>query len=388
MGVEATTRPVSRSLPAWAVDALLGSAVTITMAAVISANYGGRNDPDALAYLWAVGLGALMLVRRRHPVLVLAITVLGLFAYYAAGYPAVGVAVPIAAALYSAAEFGRMLWTVAAGTVALAASVFFRLAGGEEISLVVGYEFAGHALLMAGAIALGDSIRSRRALIANAREIVALTSERTQRESETKAQGERIAVARDLHDSIGHSTSVISLHADVAREALGRRDTTAATEALRLIKDTTASTMVELRRTVALLRTPDRLSRNTASLSNIESVIDLGPDVEFTTDIRVPDALSGVVDATAFRIIQESVTNIVKHSDATRVRIEASCQNDEFYVSIVNNGRRAEPGSAAASGHGINGMRERTTALGGTLETGPMGDGFAVRARIPLGGRP
>jgi signal transduction histidine kinase len=388
MGVEATTRPVRRSLPAWAVDALLGSAVTITMAAVISANYGGRNDPDALAYLWAVGLGALMLVRRRHPVLVLAITVLGLFAYYAAGYPAVGVAVPIAAALYSAAEFGRMLWTVAAGTVALAASVFFRLAGGEEISLVVGYEFAGHALLMAGAIALGDSIRSRRALIANAREIVALTSERTQRESETKAQGERIAVARDLHDSIGHSTSVISLHADVAREALGRRDTTAATEALRLIKDTTASTMVELRRTVALLRTPDRLSRNTASMSNIGSVIDLGPDVEFTTDIRVPDALSGVVDATAFRIIQESVTNIVKHSDATRVRIEASCQNDEFYVSIVNNGRRAEPGTAAASGHGINGMRERTTALGGTLETGPMGDGFAVRARIPLGGRP
>jgi signal transduction histidine kinase len=139
---------------------------------------------------------------------------------------------------------------------------------------------------------------------------------------------------------------------------------------------------------VALLRTPDRLSRNTASLSNIESVIDLGPDVEFTTDIRVPDALPGVVDATAFRIIQESVTNIVKHSDATRVRIEASCQNDEFYVSIVNNGRRAEPGTAAASGHGINGMRERTTALGGTLETGPMGDGFAVRARIPLGGRP
>lgn len=388
MEAETTSRPARRRLPAWATDALLGTAVTLTMVAVISANHGGHNDPDALAYLWAVGLGALMFARRRYPVLVLAITVLGLFAYYAAGYPAVGVAVPIAAALYSAAEFGRMVWAICTGVVALATSVLFRLAEGQDTSLVVGYELAGHALLIAGAIALGDSIRSRRALIEHTREIIALTSARAQQESAGRAQAQRVAVARDLHDSIGHSTSVISLHTDVAREAVGRGDDVAAADALHLIKDTTSSTMVELRRTVALLRAPDQPPRHTASLSNVQSLIDVGSEVKFTTDIQVSEALSGVVDATAFRIIQESVTNIVKHSTATHAHIEASCRDNELHVSVVDNGGQATPSVMTISGHGIDGMRERTTALGGTLEVGLMKDGFAVNARISLGGRP
>lgn len=384
MSTATTINDSTRGLPAWAADALLGAAVTTTMSMVLSANHGGRNDPDALAYLWAFGLGALMLARRRHPVIVLLITVLGLFAYYAVGYPAVGVAVPIAAALYSAAEFGRVLWAGVAAAVALATSVFFRLAEGQEVSLVVGYELAGHALLMASAIALGDSIRSRRALLQRAEEIVALTSDRAQRESEAKAQSERIAVARDLHDSIGHSTAVISLHADVAREAVGRTDDAAATDALRLIKDTAASTMTELRRTVALLRAPERSPR-TVGLAQIRSVIDLGNGLEFTTDIRVPSGLPEVVDTTAFRIIQESVTNIVKHSTATRAHITAGGRGEEFQVTVIDNGRQRESSAVETSGHGIDGMRERATALGGVLDAEPETGGFAVRARIPLG---
>src|SRR5699024_5864534 len=129
-------------------DLLLGVVVTIVMVAVISIEHGGREEPDAVAYLWAFGLGALMLARRRFPVVVLLVSVLGLFAYYAAGYPAVGVAPPIAAALFSAAEFGRTTWAVAAGGVALTASVVFRLAEGQARSLV-GYELAGQVLLVA-----------------------------------------------------------------------------------------------------------------------------------------------------------------------------------------------------------------------------------------------
>ncbi|MGJ9413042.1 sensor histidine kinase [Aeromicrobium sp. CF4.19] len=318
--------------------------------------------------------------------IVLATTVLGLFAYYAAGYPAVGVAVPIAAALCSAAELGRAGWALGAASIALATSVFFRLAEGQELSLVVGYELAGHALLMAGAIAVGDGIRSRRALIAHAREIVALTSERAQRESEATAHAQRITVARDLHDSIGHSTSIISLHADVAREAVGRGDDAAAAEALHVIKDTTGSTMIELRRTVAVLRAPDQTSRTAAGLSNVRSLIDLGSEVKLTTDIQVPDALPSIIDATAFRIIQESVTNIVRHSTATRAHIEAICRGDELHVAVVDNGRSKEARSSATSGHGVAGMRERAAALGGTLEVGSAEGGFAVRARIPLKG--
>ncbi|GAA1555098.1 sensor histidine kinase [Brevibacterium picturae] len=378
-------KSAGRRRPGWVNDALLGAAVAIIMAAVISANHGGRNDPDALSYVWAFGLGSLMLVRRRHPVLVLAITVLGLFAYYAAGYPAVGVAVPIAAALYSAAEFGRMWWAICAGAVALATSVLFRLFEGQDVSLVVGYELAGHTFLIAGSIALGDSIRSRRALLTRSREIVALTAERTQRDSEARAQAQRIAVARDLHDSLGHSTSVVSLHADVAREAVERRDEAAAIEALTLIKKTTATAMVELRRTVALLRASDRSSRDTASLSNVGSLIDPVSEVTFTTDIRVPASLPGLIDATAFRIIQESVTNIVKHSTATRAHVEVDCRDDELCVSVTDNGEQNNPSPEVIFGHGFSGMHERVTALGGSLEVSSSEGRFAVNAKIPCG---
>ena len=243
----------------WLADAVLAAAVTGTMAAIITANQGGRQDPDALAYLWALGLGAFMLLRRRHPVLVVAVSVLSLFAYYAAGYPAVGVAVPIAAALYSAARFGRTLWAIAAAGVVLAVSVGFRLAEGQEFARVVGYELAGHVLLMAGAIALGDGVRSRRALADRAREIAALGAERARQEAEAQAHQERMTIARDLHDALGHSTAVMSLHADVAREAVEREDSDAATAALRLIKDTAGATMAELRHTIAVLRDPNLL---------------------------------------------------------------------------------------------------------------------------------
>ncbi|WP_420868414.1 sensor histidine kinase [Brevibacterium zhoupengii] len=378
-------RSAGRPRPVWVTDALLGAAVAIIMAAVISANHGGRNDPDALSYVWAFGLGSLMLVRRRHPVLVLAITVLGLFAYYTAGYPAVGVAVPIAAALFSAAEFGRIWWAVCAGAVALATSVFFRLFEGQDVSLVVGYELAGHAFLIAGSIAMGDSIRSRRALLKRSREIVALTTDRAQRDSEAKAQTQRIAVARDLHDSLGHSTTVVSLHTDVAREALERKNEAAAIEALTLIKQTTATTMVEVRRTVAMLRASDRSSRSAASLSNIGSLIDPVSEVTFTTDIRVPAALPGLVDTTAFRIIQESVTNIVKHSTATRAHVEVDCRNNELRVSITDNGEQNNPSSEVGFGHGLSGMHERVTALGGTLKVDSSEGRFAVNATLPCG---
>lgn len=367
---------------------MFGAAVTATVAFVISANYGGDNDPDAVAYLWAVGLGALMSARRRYPLIVLTVTVLGLFAYYAAGYPAIGVAVPVAAALYSAAEFGRLAWTVGMAVFVLATSVFFRLAEGDDFSLVVGYELAGHALLMAAAIALGDSVRSRRLATTSARRVIALTAERLRRDAETAVQAERVAIARDLHDSVGHATSVISLHADVAREAVGRDDA-AAVGALIVIKNATATTMADLRRTVGLLRTPTDGTRTVSSLDNVDATFRAASrsGIEVTSDIRLARRLPPTVDTAAFRIVQESITNLVKHSTATRVHVEAVADDETLRLSIIDDGR-SSTGAAFTPGHGVTGMRERAAAVGGTLEIGPGRDGFAVRAILPLGDEP
>lgn len=369
--------------PAWTIDAGLGIAVAVVVSFVISANYGGRQDPDAIAYLWAVGLGSLMLVRRRYPLLVVAISVLGLFAYYAAGYPAVGVAVPIAAALFSAAEFGRMLWGAGAAVIALAASVFFRLSEGQDFSYVVGYELAGHAFLMFGALALGDSTRSRRKLVARSREVAALTADRARAESESEAQRERLAIARDLHDSIGHGISVISLHTDVAREAIEARRDAPSLHALRLVSDSARSTMADLRHTVALLRSQSTSTSDTAGLASVDRLIPTDSAVAFNLAIRLPDNLPSRIDMAAYRIVREAVTNIIRHSPAERAWIETTYDTDEFVVSIGDDGTEADGG--ITEGNGIRGMRERAESGGGTVETRASGDGFWVRASFPLG---
>ncbi|MEU8203957.1 histidine kinase [Streptosporangium sp. NPDC049046] len=372
-----------RKLPPWAVDALIGVGVTLVLSIVISAGQGGRQSPDPIAHLWAVGLGALMLVRRRHPTAVLAVTALGLFAYYAAGHPAVGVAVPVAAALFSAAEFGRLVHAVVTATVVIAVSLFFRLIEGEDFSFVVGYELAGHVLLMAAAIALGDGLRSRRTVQAGARRIAELTAQRYRQEADARLHAERLAIARELHDSIGHTTSVISLHADVARESLGH-DEARTRAALELIKSTTTRTMSELRRTVALLRTPGENPRSVLSLSSVGSLRETAAaaGIDLDLEIRVTTELPATVDACAFRIVQEAVTNIVKHSHGTRARVVALDDGAVLRLSVTDDGPGQGPDSGA--GHGIAGMRERAETLGGTLTAGRESTGFTVRAVLPL----
>ena len=366
-------------------DALLGAGVAAVVSVVISAGQGGRQQPDVLAYLWAVGLGALVLARRRYPRAVLAVSILGLFAYYAAGYPAVGLAVPVAAALFSAAEAGRLATAVAGALVALGTSLWFRLLEGQDVAFVLGYDLVPHVTLMAAAIALGDTLRGRRAQHAQQQELTRLHARQFAQDAERRVHAERLAIARDLHDSLGHAVSVISLHADVAREAVGRDDA-AASEALTLITDAARRTMRELRSTVALLRTPGEPTDALVSLAGVEPVLRAARDagIRVTESIAVPaGALPGTVDAAAYRIVQEAVTNAVRHSGASHLHVAAHADGTELTVTVTDDGT-ADP-APASRGHGIAGMAERARALGGELTAaGRETGGFTVHARLPL----
>lgn len=372
-------------VPPWVGDALLAVGVVATVAVVISANQGGRQDADLLAYLWAVGLGGLMLVRRRYPLIVLAISVFGLFAYYAAGYPAIGVAVPVAAAVFSAAERGRLLWSVVAAAVVLVVSVGFRLAEGQQFSTVVGYELAGHVLLLAAAVALGDSIRSRRDVAASAERLAQAAAEEERHLALAAEHETRTRIARDLHDSVGHSVTVMSLHADVAREAVGVDDT-AAREALRVVKDTSRSVMHELRATVRRLREPDAEPGNHARLRDVERDLLDGVPIAARVDIRVSPSLPPAVDEAAYRIVQEALTNVVRHANASRVDVIAVERDGVLLLEIVDDGTEGDssPSVAPVRGVGILGMRERAAAVGGELVAGREDGGFAIRASLPL----
>lgn len=379
--------PWARRLSPWGVDVLLGLAVTLALSVVIASEQGGQQRPDAVAYLWAVGLGALMLMRQRFPRLVLGLTAFGLFAYYAAGYPAVGVAVPVAAALFSAAEAGRLVAALTTAATVVTVSVSFRLLEGQEVAYVLGYDLVPHLTLMAAAVALGDSLRSRRASQAQQREITELTARQYAREVERRAQHERLDIARDLHDSIGHAVAVISLHSDVAREALGR-DELASARALDLIKEASRQAMRELRRTVTLLRTPGEPAPTPGALTDLNSLTRPAQDagIQVETEIRLPERpLPLTVERAAYRIVQEAVTNVIRHSGATRLRITLTAAGDTLRVEVVDNGSGNGSGhEPARQGRGLPGMAERARALGGALTARREPSGFTVRADLPL----
>ncbi len=374
-------------VPAWLLDLLLGVSVMLVIALVISADQGGRRTPDAIAYGFAGGFGSLMLVRRRFPVAVLVVTMCLLFAYYTLGYPAIGLAVPVVAALYSAAERGRVPAAIVISVILVIVSTYFRLRDGESVAYVLGYEFVSTATLMAAAIALGDSTRARRALRAEQEQTARLIELEHAYRAEQRVQVERVRMARDLHDVIGHSISVISLHADVAREAIGSNDDQAR-QALAHIRAASSATMRELRATVKLLRTPvsEQADRSITSLAHLSTLLDnamasgLHLDVQIDGDVG---DLPATVDAAAYRIVQEALTNIMRHAAATQVLLTIEVDAQTLRLEITDNGRAAR--GAITPGSGIAGMTERARLLGGTLTAQPRpAGGFDVIAILPL----
>lgn len=382
-------RQVESSPAPWVFDLLLGIGVALTVSLFIASDVG-QDKPDGWAYVWAAGLGALMLVRRRYPVLVVLMSVGAVISYYAAGYPPIGVAVPLAAAVFSAAEYGRVGTAIAASAAVIGVSVVYRLlVDGQQAAFVIGYDLPGHALLLAGAIAFGDSVRSRRELRRKSAELADLMLEQFAREAEQRVMSERLAIARELHDSVGHALTVVTLHTQVVEEALGSDDAEVR-RSLEVIADTTAATFTDLRRTVASLRKDEPPSRSPLRITDLDSAMQPARQagLEVRTDIRLRSPTPAAVEAAVYRIAQESITNVVRHAAASRV--DVSVVEDDaavVHVSIsnddVNVGRRRE---TAIGGHGtgIVGMRERVHLLGGTFSAGPTGSGFAVNASIPL----
>ncbi len=375
-----------QNVPAWLLDLLLGVAVALVVALVISADQGGRQAPDAVAYLFACGFGVLMLVRRQLPMLVLVVTMVLLFAYYTLGYPAIGLPVPVAAALYSAAERGRIRAAITVSSILVIVSTCFRLRDGETLAYLLGYELVSTVALMAAAIALGNGTRSGKAVRAHQAHTAHLVAHEHARRAEQRVQAERVQMARDLHDLLGHSMSVISLHADVAREVVGRNDDDVR-QALAHIRAVSSQTMRELRSTVKLLRADADMQpdRSLVSLSDLSPLVANAAAAGLRVHTEVRGALAdlpAVVDMAAYRIVQESLTNVIRHAEASQVLLRIVVDADTLRLHIADNGRA---NGDVIAGIGIGGMGERARLLGGTLtaKARPSG-GFEVAALLPF----
>ncbi|GAA1579958.1 sensor histidine kinase [Actinoplanes couchii] len=349
------------------VDVAVAGGVAGVLALIASAELDG-NEPGGnsggWAYLAAVALGGLMLGRRRWARTTVGLTVFGLFAWYAAGFPPIGVAVPVAAALYSAAEAGHRRSACSWAFVALGVSVGFRLREGQDFGYVVLYDGTAHLALMGAAIALGELVRARR-------RIAALTERQIDWEAERRVHEHQRELSRELHDSIGHALTVAAIQANVARQE-STRDPDATAAALDHVGRALSEALDELRGTVRNLRAvPAPSAEDVAEL--LETARAAGFEVHADLEqVRDP--------APAHRLIREAVTNALRHSTGRRIDVQVRETGDELLIRIRDDG---DPAAPNPGGTGLAGMRERVLALGGRFDAGPVESGWLVSAAIP-----
>ena len=344
-------------------------------------------DPTARP-LWPGGVALLavavaaLIWRRRHPVPVLAVTAIAAMAYYLLDFPAGFEPIPFVIALYGASSHGfRMISLGAAGLatglVGAVQLVTEPRVGPTEVLAVLGW------LLLV--IVVAEVVRARRDYVVAVEQRAAAAERGREAEAARQVVEERLRIARELHDALAHHISVISVQAGAA---ILRRDARPelAHELMPTIKQSAADAMRELRATLGVLR--DREAAPLAPRPGLDDLDDLvrgfataGPEVTTTvTGTRrrpAPD-----VDLTAYRIVQEALTNSTRHANAERVRVLLHFGAEELEIDVADDGTGP---SGSGGGVGLVGLAERVAAVGGALQTGPGTDGgFRVHARLPL----
>ncbi|MFF6805551.1 histidine kinase [Streptomyces sp. NPDC012616] len=290
-------------------------------------------------------------------------------------------------ALYTLAVLGsrRTAWTV--GIVAAVAITGVH-AGSHTESLVGGAALLRFDFAIA-ATALGRAVRNRRDHLAEARERAARAESTQEEEARRRVAEERVRIARDLHDVVAHHITLVNAQAGVAYHLM-RANPDQAYEALAHIKDNSRAALDELRATVGLLRQIDDAPGTRAPIPRLADLDTLAAGFQ-ASGLRVRVSRTGTpapqapaTELTAYRIVQEALTNTHKHASATLAAVTLEYGPHTLRVTVTDDGRPGAP-AAAGTGHGLIGMRERATAIGGTVTAGPRPEGgFQVVADLPL----
>ena len=347
-------------------------------------------EPDLVAGVLTLGQTLPLALRRRAPGAVLVAVWLATVAYLVLGYPPnTPVFVGAIAATYAVAAYGPGRTPLAGAVFVAGALAALAIAGAAAEADWALVDFAASALAFLTAWVLGDRVRTRRAYTA-ALEDRAVRLER-EREAEAKAAvlDERSRMARELHDVVAHGVSVIVVQATAARRVLPN-DVAAAQEALASIEATGRTALSELRTLLGALRTEDELGslRPQPDLNALAELVERTRVAGLPVELRIAGErrpLSPGVDVSAYRIVQEGLTNVLKHAPGARATVVVGYDEDGLRVEVSDDGPGAPIESRDGAGHGLMGMRERVILLGGDLTAGPLpGGGFAVRAFFPL----
>jgi signal transduction histidine kinase len=382
-------------VPSWAGEVALVvavAAVQVGGTALASRHQAAFRSLDVLGLgLLAAGAGSVLL-RRRSPEGALAVAFTTTAAYWAIGFPRGPIFLAMLVTFASAVLAGRR--QVAVGSLVAGFVVFSwsrSLLGRGDAPSLAGVVGLGAWLVTI--LSVAELVRARRD---RTREAVRSREEALRRQ----AADERVRIAHELHDAVAHNMSLINIQAGVALHLMGdgagggNADAKVA-EALATIKQASREALVEMRSILGVLRAVDEEAPRaptpslqqldelvaTAALSGVDVRLDLDLDLDMQ---RVPRP----VDLAAYRIIQESLTNVARHSDRPEAVVRVAAGEGMLTVEVLDEGSgRAPARDIPSGGNGIAGMRERAASVGGELSAGARaGRGFAVRAQLPLRG--
>jgi signal transduction histidine kinase len=377
-----------------------GAAVLVAVLVELNVVVGGGPGAvplNAVAYLLGAVLAVPILFRHRWPLgSLLGCSALVLL-YYLVDRRNISPAPLLCLPLYDAAVAGYLAAAIAIPVFFMSVGLFVVDVSTHEGLVSLATDFLPSIAVLALAIMLGEVVRSRRALAAETADRLRLAGEEREAETGRRVAEERLRIARELHDTVAHSMATITVQAGSALHVLGQGDQAGSPDgnlrsALLAIRETSKGALNEMRATLSQLRneTPDESAElREAGLDRLpalcEAVTAAGAPVTVTTEGQ-PRPVSPAVGHAAYRILQESLTNVLRHAGAqARAAVCLNYEPGALAIRVADDGDG--PGTAAGdqlSGHGLTGMAERAAAVGGSFSAaaGPDG-GFVVVARLP-----
>ncbi|BEL06852.1 histidine kinase [Actinoplanes sichuanensis] len=357
---------------------LIALGVTGALVAAALAQRHPPSDLDVLGFALVVASGLALVALRRAPGAVLAVTGLCVVGYTAVGFPVPALAFLVA--VYGGFRAGRRRVTFAAAALLLIALPVAILASPAEQAVKEAFAQARGVLELAWVVAAGFAGEALRQAERRADE-----AERTREETaRLRATQERLHIARELHDSLTHQISIIKVQSEVAVH-LARKRGEQVPDSLLAIQAAGRAATGELRATLATLRQAGDPPAH--GLDHLAELLAGAEGIGLRTELTIAGERADVPDAvgrTAYRIVQESLTNTARHGAASTATVHIDYRPDALAIRVDDDGT-AKPGVTPVPGVGLQGMRERVTALGGRLRAEPRREGgFTVQAELPL----
>jgi signal transduction histidine kinase len=377
------------------VSDLVTVAIVIAVIELNVAVGGGAGAAPLDALSWTLGavIALPLLVHRRWPRAVLLITFATMILFYVVHRRNISPAPLMFVPTYDVAVAGYLALAITVPAIIMVAGLFAVGLSGTPLVTVLA-DFLPSFVIFILAVALGEVVRGRRALAAETARRLELAEEEQRSEAARLLAEERLRIARELHDTVAHSMATITVQAGSALHVLSPAHDGAVREALVSIRETSKTALGEMRAVLGQLREGAGAGAAAAPAAApgglglgrlpelYAAVTAAGSPVRVSVEGE-PGPLPPAVDHAAYRILQESLTNVLRHAvSGTEAEVSLRYAPDSVTITVANDG--CLPGGPPGTGNGLRGMRERATAAGGELEAGPRSaGGFLVTAKLP-----